>query len=123
MTKKPKFELIGKSEQLKGLPRFYTYHDKDQNLIGTILVLETGNNECLVWEVFVVPEYRRQGLGEFILNCLKNDYKAIVTSFRSEAGKKLVEKCGFEMVTSKNNRPQYVWIKEEEEDAGKDKKY
>jgi len=110
-----------------GSARLYAYIDEtNKRPIGHVLVFEPfifkdddkGNKElrgidraqCIIWDTIVAPEYREQGMGAMMLNALKKVYDKMLSGARSEAGKALAVKCGFELTDD----GRYFWEKEKD---------
>ena len=76
--------------------------------------------QCIIWDTWVEPQYRQQGMGEYMLNSLKEVYDKMLSGARSAAGQTLAIKCGFQLTSD----GRYYWEKEEDgaSESNEDKK-
>ena len=113
-----------------GSARLYAYIDEtNKRPIGHVLVFEPfifkdvepiikgapktkemvgiDRAQCIIWDTIVSGEYREQGMGSMMLNALKEVYDKMLSGARSEAGKALAIKCGFQLMDD----GRYFWEK------------
>ena len=76
--------------------------DEKQDIIGV------DSTECLIMDIVVAPNFRKQGIGTFIVEGLKQLYDRMITGARTKEGLSLMKRCGFKVTDS----AQLVWIKE-----------
>ena len=115
-----------------------TYKGKtDESVVGLIVVVEPfiykggdkkkddnpeivgiDGTECLIMDINVFPQYRKNGVGKFAVDGLKKYYDRMITGAQSEEGKSLMLRCGFKIT----EQGQLVWAKDSKELKEKDEK-
>jgi GNAT superfamily N-acetyltransferase len=74
---------------------------KCETPVGYALVTHDGG-ECILWNIYVEPSFRRHGLASKLIKALKGMFPYIITSYTSQHGKRLCEKNGFIFEPSTN---------------------
>lgn len=94
---------------IPGCPIVYLIYDENKTY-GKALIIEN-NKECLLWDIEILKEHRREGIALALLEAVKHGHEVIITGWKNESGEKLCLKSGFKHETTEAGYPQLAWRK------------
>lgn len=96
---------------MPGVTRIYVIREETKNLpIGRCLVI-FNNKAAILWDIYIDPEYRKQGYASDMLAVIKKEFDEIKTDYITKEGKNLCLKNGF--IKNNQNYLRLIWRKEE----------
>jgi GNAT superfamily N-acetyltransferase len=96
-----------------GYPGYFRAFDLSirKDPMGWAVVVVDDNRGCMILDVWVDEDYRRQGFGKMLIAEMQGAFERVWTGLSSKAGRELCLKMGFTLARGhyKKDIPKLVW--------------